>query len=335
MKSALGYLRPVVVVGSAGLFVCLLQRTGASALLRNIQLLGWVVLATIVLSGARHVLRSAAWSYCIHSNGLRPPALQLLGPRLIGEALNDLTPAGLLVGEPAKVAAVSHLLSPQAAASSVILENLIYALGAVLFMLSGIVLALVRVVALHALWWIGAMLAICLLACIAMVHWTTSRRVLLFGTLIDFVSRCGWQPAFLERHADSIRGVEQTICDFFLRSRRVFLVVLAIEIATNVTGIGEAYLILKGATAHTSLLAAYLVESASRAVQFAFAFVPLGLGVQEGAAAATLQAVGYTASEGISLAVIRKIRSLFWVAVGLVLVSRYSWTLRPSETSAA
>jgi hypothetical protein len=191
-------------------------------------------------------------------------------------------------------------------------------------MLSGIVLAVFAVAALRGFWWIGGGLVMCFLAFVAIVCGTVTQRVLLLGTLLDSLKRLGLRWALLERHEQSVRAVEHTIHDFFLKSRRTFLAVLAIEIATNFTGVGEAYLILKVTAAHTSLFAAYLVESASRAVQLAFSFVPLGLGVQEGAAAATLQAVGYAASEGVSLAVIRKIRTLFWAAVGLVFLAKYS-----------
>src|SRR5258708_14385582 len=74
----------------------------------------------------------------------------------------------------------------------------------------------------------------------------------------------------------------------------------------------------------SSVVAAYMVESTTRAVQLAFAFVPFGLGVQEGVAAATLQAFGYAASEGVSLAVIRKVRTLVWAALGLLLAAQFS-----------
>jgi uncharacterized membrane protein YbhN (UPF0104 family) len=121
-----------------------------------------------------------------------------------------------------------------------------------------------------------------------------------------------------------------SIYDFFVTRRSLFLYVLAIEIATNFTGIAEAYLVLKATTAHSSVLAAYLVESASRAVQLVFAFVPFGLGVQEGAAAATLQALGYAANEGVSLAVIRKVRTLVWAALGLLLAAKLS-IAKPAE----
>jgi hypothetical protein len=244
----------------------------------------------------------------------------------MGEALNDLTPAGPLLGEPGKVLAVSKLISAQAGASSVVIENLIYALGALLFMLSGLVLAFVKLAALRGSWWIGGGLVICLAAPIAIVYWTITRRILLLGKSLDCLKRSGLRWAFIERHQQSVRAVEKAVYDFFLHRSGTFLAILAIEIATNFSGVCEAYLILK-VTAHTSLLAAYLVESGSRAIQLAFSFVPLGLGVQEGAAAATLRSLGYAASEGVSLAIIRKIRTVFWAAVGLFFVARYSMVL--------
>lgn len=140
----------------------------------------------------------------------------------------------------------------------------------------------------------------------------------------------GLKWAFLERHEHDLRAMEMDIYDFFLTRRSLFLSLLALEFATNFTGIGEAYLILKATTAHASLLAAYLVESANRAVQLAFAFVPFGLGVDEGMTAATLRALGYGASEGVSLAIIRKIRTVFWVALGLLSAAKYSFA-RPER----
>jgi hypothetical protein len=312
MKAGLRYLRPMAGIASIALFFCLLQRTGPEAVLQNIRVLGWGMVAVILLSGLRHFLRALAWSYCLPTDVRRPLALEFVGPRLIGEALNDLTPAGPLLGEPAKVVAISRLIPARTGASSVVLENLIYGLGAFLFMLSGVVLAVLAVSALRGLWWIGGGLVIGFLACLAMLCWAVHRRVLLFGRMLDFFKLKEWRWALLERHEQSVRNVEETVYDFFLNNRRSFLAVLAIEIVTNFTGVVEAYFILKVTTAHTSLFAAYLVESASRAVQMAFSFVPLGLGVQEGAA---------------------KIRSLFWAAVGLIFLAKYSICLPAAERS--
>ncbi len=128
----------------------------------------------------------------------------------------------------------------------------------------------------------------------------------------------------MDRHVGQVRAVVSDIRDFFVAHRELFAFVFAVELATNFTGIAEAYLILKVTAAHVSLTGAYVVEAANRAVQLAFSFAPFQLGVQEGAAAGTLQALGYAASEGVSLAIVRKIRTVFWTAVGLALAAGHA-----------
>ena len=330
MKKTLRHLRPLASIASFTLFVYVLQRCGLVAVFHKIRLLGWGFAFLILLSGARHLLRAVAWSYCVPTPGLRPAPLALFGPRLMGEALDDLTPAGPLLGETAKIAVVSRLIPGQAGASSVVIENLVYILAAVLFMLSGLALSLLKLATPHGFRWFCGELVICFLASIAVAGWIVRRRILLLGRTLDYLKRVGLGWAFLDRHQYYLRAVEQAIYDFFLTRRRIFLAVLGLEVATNFTGVCEAYFILKVTAAHTSLFAAYLAESTNRAVQFAFCFIPFGLGVQEGVAAATLGALGYAATEGVSLAIIRKIRTLFWTALGLLLAAKYSMA-RPAE----
>ena len=138
------YIRPLASIASVALFVYMLKRTGPATVLDKMRLLGWGFVVLMLLAGVRQFLRTLAWSYCVETDGPLPVPLDLLGPRLMGDALNDLTPAGPLLGEPAKIAVVSGLIPAQAAASSVVIENLVYALAALLFMLSGIVLALLK-----------------------------------------------------------------------------------------------------------------------------------------------------------------------------------------------
>jgi hypothetical protein len=51
MNPGLRYLRPMAGMASIALFFCMLQRTGTEAVLRNIRVLGWGVVALILLSG--------------------------------------------------------------------------------------------------------------------------------------------------------------------------------------------------------------------------------------------------------------------------------------------
>jgi uncharacterized protein (TIRG00374 family) len=331
MARNLQYLRTLAAVASVSLFVYMLGRTSTATVLDKARLLGWGFAFLIVLSGARQALRTLAWQHCVEPDGRRPSLLDLFGLRLVGEAFNSLTPAGPLVGETAKAWAASQSMPAQSSLSSVVIENLIYYLAAVLFMLSGVVLVLLKLAPSHRSGWLAGGLVICFLISTAAACWIVRRRISLLGKALDYLKRAGLGRAFLECHEQDLRAIEVGIHDFLLTRKSLLLGLLGLEFATNFTGIGEAYLILKVTTAHTSLLAAYLVESANRAVQLVFAFVPLGLGVDEGFTATTLRTLGYGASEGVSLAIIRRIRTLFWVALGLLLATKYSLARSESE----
>lgn len=331
MKKHLPHLQWLISVASAVLFVYLLHRTTPAALLEKARLLGWGFVLLILLSGARHLLRTVAWRSCVEPGRRRPGLLQLFELRLVGEAFNDMTPAGPFLGETVKVWAASKHMPAQSSASSVVTENIIYGLAAVLFMLSGMALLLLEVTMPHRMRLIAAGGVMALLFSMGVPTWIINRRILWVGGILDRLKQKGVRWVTLERYEPNLRAAEKSIHDFFLTRRSIFLSILAIELATNFTGIGEAYLVLKATSAHSSLLAAYLVETTNRAVQLIFAFVPFGLGVEEGAAAATLRALGDGASEGVSLAVIRKFRTGFWAALGLILAAKYSFARPAAE----
>jgi hypothetical protein len=299
-------------------------RAKPEVILDKICLLGWGFALLILLSGIRSLLRAVAWSYCVPTDGRHPVPRELFAPRLVSEALNDAMPLGPVVGEAAKVVAISRFIPAQAGTSSVLLEDLIYSFAALLFMLSGIALALFRLTTPRALQWMAATLLSGLLAGGLAVYWMARRRILILGGVLDYLTRAGLRWGFLERHEHQLRVIECDMCDFLVAHKRLFSLVFAIEFATNFTGIAEAYLVLKLTAAHASLTAAYVVEAVNRAVQLGFSFIPFQIGIQEGAAAATLQAFGYAASEGVSLSILRKMRTVFWTALGLLLAARYA-----------
>lgn len=100
---------------------------------------------------------------------------------------------------------------------------------------------------------------------------------------------------------------------------------------THFTGVGEAYWILRVTAGHSSLLAACLIESVNRIVNTVFGFIPLRLGVDEGGAALIVKNLGHSAAEGVSLAVIRKVRTLLWVGLGMIFMAEYAVTSRRSQ----
>src|SRR5882672_3133201 len=297
----------------------LLRRAGVSTVVQAIRLMGAGFLALLFLSGIRHGLRAIAWRCCMDPGAPPQRFLDLVALRLMGESATDLSPAGPILGETLKVWAVSKSIPARFGVTSVVIEDLTYSVGTASFVLTGFLLLLVSTARKHDLVNPGGAMILLALA--------VQKNHLLRKLFLRLRTSARGQ-ALLARHGPALHGWKVGVREFFRIRRRLFLGVLTMEIAVNVISFGETYLILKSATAHASFLNAYLVESANRCAQLVASFVPFGLGVDEGTTTATLRSLGRTVSEGVSVAIIRKIRSLFWDFVGLGLAAHFMMARR-------
>jgi putative ABC transport system permease protein len=75
---------------------------------------------------------------------------------------------------------------------------------------------------------------------------------------------------------------------------------------------------------HPHVSQAYIIESLTKVINFAFAFVPGTIGVYEGGTEVILQkGLGFTPAAGLALALVRKAAIVVWTSIGLlVLTSR-------------
>lgn len=306
------------------LFGGLVYTTGPATIAASVRECGAVFGLLLLLSGARHLLRTLAWYLCIDPLRRSVPFVDLFNIRLAAEAVTDLTFAGPLLGESAKALAVSRRMPATESLSSIVIENLVYSLSVVLFIASGVVVFLAGVALPHraqlAVLLVGAGLLVPVLAIQAAI----TRRFLILSTALDRLATRGVRVAAVDRRRDKIREFEEQVVAFYTGRRGLFFAVLVVELLTCVTGVLEAYLILGVTAGGTSLFAAYVIESVNRVVNAVFPFLPLRLGVDEGGAALVFKALGYTTAAGVSLAVIRKIRSIFWIGAGLACMARYA-----------
>jgi glycosyltransferase 2 family protein len=329
MKRGSRYFCGLSLAASLALAIYLVTRAGVSSIFEKFQLLGWGFAALILLAGVRQGIRSIAWQVCLNKEDCRTSLLRLFGLRLIGNAISDVTPTGFLLGESVKVWACSEHMHRKASAASVAVEDLIYGLASTLFISGGTALLLLDVVVPeHFQLLAGGVTAFILLSVAGLGFIIVKQKPWLTAVFDRLTNRCPrWDFAAIL--GGKIRDFEANIHQFFRTRRKAFLSVLVLEGLVHMIGTGEVFLILMATAGHASILTAYVVEAANRLVQLAF-FLPLGLGAEEGAAGATLGALGYGLTEGVSLAVIRKGRTIFWDAIGLLLAAR--WSISRTET---
>jgi hypothetical protein len=308
-----------VLTALAGLvlLVVVVWDVGVAHVAADVRRVGWGLLLVIAIGGLRFLLRAIAWRLC-----LDPPHTLSIGSAfaavICGDTIGNLTPLGPLVGEPAKAALVRRRVALGPAVTALAIENVLYTLSAAAMIAAGMIVLLLRFRPPSAIRGIGELSIAATIVLFAVALGLLWRQPALVSRALGFAPR-------LARHADRVRALESEIYSFASRHRRALPVLAAVEIGFHALGVAEAYLtlwLLSDSNTPPAWLTAFIVETANRLITVVFKVVPLRIGVDEAATAfVTQQVLGMGLRPGISIAIIRKVRVLFWAVVGgLVLV---------------
>jgi len=114
-------------------------------------------------------------------------------------------------------------------------------------------------------------------------------------------------------------GTVEPLQRFALAQPRRASTIVALEASYHALGIIETYVVLLCvAPAGAAWTSALLLETMNRSVTMVFKMLPMRVGVDEAAAALVTNRLALGSSTGIMLALVRKLRMLFWAALGLV-----------------
>jgi hypothetical protein len=145
-------------------------------------------------------------------------------------------------------------------------------------------------------------------------HWT------LFSSLEIIINRTIRFPRcrqLLEHKLKYLTMLEAYIFAFYSHGPFNFFIVVLCQIGFHLLGVAEAYVALRFTDLKVTLLMSFIFEAVNRAVNIVFNFVPARAGVDEASSALLSKALGLGAEAGVTLAIIRKARILFWSALGL------------------
>jgi hypothetical protein len=138
----------------------------------------------------------------------------------------------------------------------------------------------------------------------------------------------GFAQGLLEHGRAEVRLFENLIYGFYRRHPRRFLPICLLEAAYHILGVAEVAFILSRLSDAVSLLNAFLLESVSRLITIVFKLVPFVVGVDEAGSQFVGETVAAGVGVGITIAIIRKGRILFWTAIGLLLIVKRGISLR-------
>lgn len=326
-KRSIAWLQAVAFVLGALLLVYVIRKVGVQPIFSALGRVGFGFFLVVAINGLRHVLRTVAMSLSVPPEHRRFSFLQAFAARLGGESMGFLTFAGPLLGEATKVALLRKRVPLVHGVPALVVDNLLYNLSVVLLIFGGACLMLfaypVPTVAREMLILIASVAFLGLIAAAI----ATRRRVTLLTNIIDSLGRRGFRPRFLRTRRHHIYRIELTVYGFYKRRRAAFFSMIGLDLTSHATSVLEVYVTLKMLGFVPNVGAAYIIESLTKVINFAFAFVPATIGVYEGGTEIILKSLGFAAAAGVTLAIVRKAAIIFWTVIG---VSIITWRAVPN-----
>ena len=326
-KRTVAWAQGAAFVLGALLLVWVIRKVGVQSIFAALGRVGFGFFVVVALNGLRHVLRTIAMSLSVSPEHRRFTFFQAFAARLGGESMSFLTFAGPLLGEATKVAMLRKRVPLVHGVPALVVDNLLYNLSVVLIIFGGACLMLfaypVPLLASEVLILIAVVAFLGLLAAAL----ATRKRVTLLTKLIDSLGRRGFRPRFLRTRRHHIYRVELTVYGFYKRRRAAFFSMIGLDLASHAASVLEVYVTLKLLGFEPQVGAAYIIESLTKVINFAFGFVPGTIGVYETGNGIILRTLGYTTAIGVALAIVRKAAIIFWTVIGVFVIT---WRTLPN-----
>jgi hypothetical protein len=247
----------------------------------------------------------------------------------MGDALGNIVPlASVAVSEPSKAVFVRHRLPLMIGLSGLAVENIFYSMSVALVIFSGTATLLLTFSMPRALRYasIGALVVTLIVA--PLVFFIVRQQWKFFSGGLGFLSNRGIARNWMNKMVPRAETFEERIYGFYQRNRSSFLTIFALELCFHLAGMLEIYTALYFMSPiKPTPLTAFILESVNRIINVAFKFVPLRTGVDEAGTGMLSKVLGLTTAIGVTLAIVRKGRDLFWVSVGIILILKRGFSL--------
>jgi type IV secretory pathway TrbD component len=266
------------------LFVWTIASVGIATLAVQINQLGIMLPLVMALAAVRFVLQAAGWRIAMGSTS-RPSLVQAVRAVIAGEAAGYLT-WGPISREPVKALMVSEHTPERISLSAAIVERIAYMGAATGLVIFSLILVAVRV---NRTDWIAPGFVAAILIAVA---WMAVRR-----------KKTGPNPSRPR----------------FSRPALAALVVFAI--AQEIINVIETYVVLAWLGAGPTVESAVALEGLNRLANAPAQLIPGKLGVLELAGSAFAGILHLGTANGLTLVLARRVRSLAWTGVGILLLT--------------
>lgn len=318
-KLRLSSMKKKLKVASLGVglafLAMLVYKVGAGTIMHQIGDLGWMALPIFVTGVLWNILYTVAWQVFLRGHGGSISFWDLFRIKLAGEAINTVTPANFLGGDPVRIYLLKKYYRWTAGAASVVVDRTLHAMASTLAIIIGTSMAFWRLDTIPNNIKVGLPIVIFTFVLFVAFIFLNQRQGF-FTFLMDAARRLRIKRDFSSDTIQRCREMDKDISQFYLKNSEGFWMAFLLHFSGRVLGIVEIYLIAITVYPDFTFMEAWILGAVSPIINTIFTFIPGAIGVLEGASAGALMIMGIPASVGITIQLVRRVRQAIWIALG-------------------
>ena len=309
-------LRVLAGVFGIFLFAYVVHRAGTANLLQSMSNLGWGVGLVIAWGAVGHIAKTWAWRLILLDDKRQVSFARMLGLRLACEAAGQLGGLGQLAGEGLRVSMLGPRMPLTSGITSVMIDRAFFVLSAAVVSIVGLLAVLIVLPLPHTLALYAGLFAFTLLGFVMLTAVAVRSRWPVLSGAAQIVGRIRYFKDWVEGKRSVILSIENSLLDFYHRTPGSFWASFALNLVCHAAAVCEVYLILWLLGAKISFFGALAIEALTKLVNIAGTFNPGNIGTYEGGNMLIVKMFGLTGATGLTLAFMRRLRAIFWAAVG-------------------
>ena len=317
-------LRSLAVIFGTALLIYLIRRVGPEKIAEDITALGWGLALVIALGGVSHVVKTFAWRMTLTGWVGKVSLLRMFQLRLASEAVGQMGVFGQLFGEGLRISAHDPSIPIDSRISSVILDRALLIITGAIVSVAGIAAALLVFSLTHALRLYSALFAVVLIALLFAIALAMVNRWPVLSRPARALAQVGYLRDKVESKLPLIQSVEKKLFDFHRHTPGAFWASFILNLLCQGMAVLEIYLVLWLLGIKVGLLGALVFEALTKLVNAVGTFNPGNIGTYEGGNMLIASMFGLSGAVALSVAVTRRLRALFWAAVGGLFLVRLS-----------
>ena len=310
------WLKTLYLLVGVVLLALVLRQTDFAEVMQRIGHLGGGLSLVLAISVPYFLINNLSWQIVLTEAPLNFVWFRRLWRvRLVGEAFNAVMPGGGMGGEPAKAVLLKkhHGIGLRTGTAAVIIAKTVNMVALAIFMAVAFLLTLDSEA-------LGprhkAIIAAGLLAfCLATLIVFSLQRLRLSSRVGGWLGR--WRAGkMLAGRLSAIEEMDRQFVKFYTEHTGRMGSTILLGLIPWTLGAVEIYVVFDLLGQPISLAEAVILQAVSEMARAAVFFIPSGLGAQEGVFMLLGAAFTGSPSLGVAVALVRRMRELFWIGLG-------------------